>query len=153
MLSLICNFEWNETNDRFSQIGSYKNLIENRHTENICGNDFYWKYIEHLKDVCFSGTKLEIEETHEKIKSFIGEYISSNRAHLDEVISLAISCLHGFVQANWLGPDPIYKTNQPLYLVIDKLKEKTPSNRVFCLVDYFDPANKVIKNTIYLRSF
>jgi len=99
MLSILCEVDFKEE----INYKSYLKLKNNDHIENLNENDFYQLFIEHLKSTSLNSI--------DSIKKFVSDYILANKNQNDEavfnLVSLAISCIQLFVQANWLGPLPL----------------------------------------------
>ena len=135
MLSIICEANFKEVNDSFSKSKSYLNLSTNNHIENVYSNAFFTKFIEKLKVQNF-----EIYDDYSKIKKLteklVLEQIALDENENNELVSLAISCLQCFVQANWLGQLPQQTSNLPVHLQKDESSDI--SKKLFFLKDFFN---------------
>ena len=141
MLSIICEAEFHET-DSFSKSKSHANLLANKHVENVHSNLFFKELITKLHT-----ENLEANELKEQVKSLISDHVETykdNEAERYEIISLAISCLQCFVQANWLGPLPEQTSNLPVHL--QKSDPNDFSKKMFFLKDFLNTEVHLFKN-------
>ncbi len=133
MLSILCEVDFKEE----INYKSYFKLKNNDHIENLNENDFYQLFIEHLKSTSL--------DSIDSIKKFVSDYILANKNQNDEavfnLVSLAISCIQLFVQANWLGPLPLQiNPNLPKAVLESQLANENKLNRkIFYLSDFFNP--------------
>jgi hypothetical protein len=133
MLSILCEVDFKEE----INYKSYLKLKNNDHIENLNENDFYQLFIEHLKSTSL--------DSIDSIKKFVSDYILANKNQNDEavfnLVSLAISCIQLFVQANWLGPLPLQiNPNLPKAVLESQLANENKLNRkIFYLSDFFNP--------------
>lgn len=133
MLSILCEVDFKEE----INYKSYLKLKNNDHIENLNENNFYQLFIEHLKSTSL--------DSIDSIKKFVSDYILANKNQNDEAIfnlvSLAISCVQLFVQANWLGPLPLQiNPNLPKAVLESQLASENKLNRkIFYLSDFFNP--------------
>jgi hypothetical protein len=147
MLSIICNVDFNEK-DNFSQTQNYSNLLKNNHFDIVSNDEFFHKFIAHLKS---STNNLDLDEEMFSIKSseFVKSYLI-DKPHADtSLITLAISCLQSFVQLNWIGPLPIQTSNLPINIIEKSLSENSSSNRAFNLIDHFKPNSEVEQEHLF----
>ena len=133
MLSILCEVDFKED----INYKSYLKLKNNDHIGNLNENDFYQLFIEHLKSTSL--------DSIDSIKKFVSDYILANKNQNDEAIfnlvSLAISCVQLFAQANWLGPLPLQiNPNLPKAVLESQLANENKLNRkIFYLSDFFNP--------------
>jgi len=147
MLSVICNVDFKE-NDRFSQTQNYANLLKNNYFDIVSNDEFFHKFIAHLKSN-MNDLELNEEIFSTNASEFVKDYLKE-KPHADtSLMVLAISCMQSFVQLNWIGPLPVQTSNLPLNLIEKSLTENSASNRAFNLIDHFKPNSEVDTRKFY----
>lgn len=99
MLSVICGVDFKESNDKFAQTKSFKNLAGFRYQDSVAS-------CSHFKEIARLLSSKDAEPL-ESVKSYLGQVIKKSRddaTQLQELVELGISCLQLFLQTNWLGP-------------------------------------------------
>lgn len=136
MLSILCEVDFTNETNNFAQLSSYSNLKTCNYLENLENNSFYSSFIELLKS-----TDSETDDI--SLKKFVTDFIA-NCGNDDErfnLVSVAISCLQLFVQANWLGPLPLQiNPNLPKAVIESQLandKMGDTKRKIFYLIDYY----------------
>ena len=130
MLSIICETDFSEKADLFHKTKSYENLKSNKHIENVHSSLIFNDFITQINTANSDPTEL--------IGATFNKYFEAKKNiehERYELLSLAISCLQCFVQANWLGPLPEQTSNIPVHLQKDDPLDL--SKKLFYLRDSF----------------
>jgi hypothetical protein len=142
MLSLLCDARFGESDSFKEETSSYTNLESYQDYENICSNNLFDQFMVNVKNECEKNENNFDDDNNDNLllnlKNNFSQLITIqfNDNNYNELLSLGISCLRCFVQANWLGPS---SQLTPTQLIINKNENLiTDSIRVFHLSDLFD---------------